>query len=223
MTRIAFYFDFISPYSWLALTQAKAMSSRLGFKWDLRPVVYAKLLEAHSLLGPGEVPAKRQAMFADVVRCAHLLDQPFSGPPAHPFRSLAALRVACLFREEEGALDLVLALANAAWAEGRDLTDMTVLTEIVAAEGLPAEALAERIQEPELKADLRALTHGALAAGVFGVPTFIHDGELFWGHDRLGHLEKRITGDLPAAGEQVKELLRRPRGTDRPSLRLKGK
>jgi len=218
MTQVPFYFDFISPYSWLALTQAPDMSSRLGIRWVLRPVVYAKLLEAHSLLGPGEVPAKRQAMFADVVRCARLLGQPFSGPPAHPFRSLESLRVACLFRKEDGALDLCLALANAAWAEGRDLTDMAVLTEVVAGQGLPADGLEDRIREPDLKADLRALTQGALATGVFGVPTFIHDGELFWGQDRLRHLEARITGDLPAAREQVEELLKRPRGTDRPSL-----
>jgi len=223
MIQVPFYFDFISPYSWLALTQAPKMSARLGIRWELRPVVYAKLLEAHGLLGPGEVPAKRKAMFADLLRCSHLLGQPFSGPPAHPFRSLQALRIACLFRKQDGALDLCLALANAAWAEGRDLTDMAVLAEVVAAQGLPAEGLEERLQEPDLKADLRALTDGALAAGVFGVPTFLHDGELFWGHDRMEHLEKRITGDLPPAGEQLKELQRLRRGTDRPSLPVKGK
>jgi 2-hydroxychromene-2-carboxylate isomerase len=117
------------------MTQAQAMSARLEIRWDLRPVVYAKLLETHGLLGPGEVPAKRRAMFADVVRCARLLGQPFSGPPA---------------------------------------------------QGLPAAWLADRIREPCLKADLRALTQGALTEGVFGVPTFICDGDLFWGHDRPG-------------------------------------
>ena len=219
MTEVRFYFDFISPFSWLALTQAPEMAKRLGFRWDLRPVVYARLLDANGLMGPGEVPAKRKIVFADAVRCAQRLGKNLTGPPVHPFRSLDALRVAVLFRKDPRSLNLCVALADAAWAEGRDLADMGVLEDVVTATGLPTDNLAQRINDRTIKNQLRTFTQGAVSAGIFGVPTFIHQGEILWGHDRLSHLEEMITGKLVTRADLVDSLLRRPRGIDRPGVR----
>jgi len=219
VTEVRFYFDFISPFSWLALTQAPEMAKRLGFRWDLRPVVYARLLDANGLMGPGEVPAKRKIVFADAVRCAQRLGKSLVGPPVHPFRSLDALRVVCLFRKESASLNLSLALADAAWAEGRDLADLSVLEDVVSAAGLPADNLRQRINDQSIKNRLRTFTQGAVSAGIFGVPTFIHQGETLWGHDRLIHLEEMITGKLVTRSDLVDSLLKRPRGIDRPGVR----
>jgi 2-hydroxychromene-2-carboxylate isomerase len=213
---VRFYFDFISPYSWLALTQAADMARRCHIRWDLRPVVYAKLLDAHGLLGPGETPVRRRAMYADVMRCAMKLGQTVNGPPSHPFRSLEALRVAILFRQSQQALDLCLALAGAAWSQGRDLTDRTTLAQVVGACGLDGNHLEARIHDPGVKDELRRFTGEAIDEGVFGVPTFIHDGELFWGHDRMAHLEDYLNGILPPVVPRLNALLKRPRGADRP-------
>lgn len=107
VTRTAhFYLDFISPYSWLALMQAERFATEHAVRWDVRPVVYAALLQANGLVGPAEVQAKRRYTFRDIVRCAHELGLRLSGPPEHPFRSLEALRTAYLFREEPQALRL---------------------------------------------------------------------------------------------------------------------
>jgi hypothetical protein len=59
------------------------------------------------------------------------------------------------------------------------------------------------------------MTEEAIAAGVFGVPTFVHEGELFWGHDRLDALARRLSGTTPAPGNLEQEILARPRGVDR--------
>ena len=214
--QVRFYFDFISPYSWLALTQAADMARRCRIGWDLRPVVYAKLLDEHGLLGPGETPVRRRAMYADVMRCAMKLGQTVKGPPAHPFRSLEALRVAILFRQSPQALDLCLALADAAWSQGRDLTDLATLEEVVGACGLDGKGLEVRIHEQSIKDDLRRFTGEAIDEGVFGVPTFIHDGEFFWGHDRMATLEDYLNGVLPPVAPHLDALLKRPRGADRP-------
>ncbi len=210
MRTIPFYFDLVSPYSWLALRQVETFAAHHGVAFSPRPVVYAALLEAAGLVGPVESPTKRAYTFTDVVRCARRLGLPITGPPAHPFRSLQALRVACLFRREQGGLALCAALAHAAWGEGRDLEDPSVLAGVVEAAGLPAGKLEERCRTPEIKEDLRRLTAEAVAAGVFGVPTFVLDGELFWGHDRLDHLADRLSGGLDDPRETAAALLTRP-------------
>ncbi|CAN5772286.1 hypothetical protein BH20GEM1_BH20GEM1_14120 [soil metagenome] len=175
---IRVYFDFISPYSYLALTQLAAYGARYRVAWE----------------------------------------------PAHPFRSLDALRVATLFGDDPRALELAVALASACWGEGRDLTDWNVLAEIVGRVGLgsPAAAgsaadLAALASEPEVKQALQQRTAAAIEAGVFGVPTFELEGELFWGHDRLEHLAARLEGRLPDLAAPAGILEARPRAADRPS------
>lgn len=215
MRSIGLHFDFVSPYSWLALMQSAAFAERLGIRWDLRPVVYAKLLEFHGLIGPAETEAKRRYTFADVGRCADELGVPLVGPPEHPFRSLEALRVATLFRSEPRLLDLCVAIANGCWGEGLDLTDPAVLRERVRHVGLDDANLEQRIAEPETKRGLIDATEDARRRGVFGVPTFEWDGELFWGHDRMDHLARRLQGRLEPRGELLQRMLDRPFGVRR--------
>jgi 2-hydroxychromene-2-carboxylate isomerase len=115
-----------------------------------------------------------------------------------------------------------VALATACWGEGRDLTDIAVLQGVVADAGLPSDDLAQRIASPEVKALLRDATEAALAAGVFGVPTFRCGGELFWGQDRMGQLAARLQGTLSGSAEQAEAMEETPRGADRDSSPLRG-
>ena len=218
---VRFYFDFVSPYSWIALMGAGAFARKHRVRWDLRPIVYAKLLDAHGLTGPGEVTARRRYLFADVVRSAAAAGLEVAGPPSHPFRSLEALRVFCLYRDDPGALPLAAAIADAAWGAGRDLTDGTVLEGVVRDAGFDADHLADRIAAPEVKSALRDLTGEAIDAGLFGVPTFALDDELFWGQDRMSQLAGRMAGRIGDPGPRAAELSRRPRGADRPGAPLK--
>ena len=191
---ITFYLDFISPYTWLALMRSKSFAEEHGIRWDLRPVVYAALLDAHGLVGPAESEAKRRYTFHDIVRLAQAHGLEFAGPPSHPFRSLEALRTQVLFREDPQALELAMRLSHACWGEGRDLTDLGVLRGVVDEVGLDVSDLEERISTPQTKHGLRALTEDAIARGVFGVPTFLHGEAMFWGHDRLDQLAVSLAG-----------------------------
>jgi 2-hydroxychromene-2-carboxylate isomerase len=194
---VIFYLDFISPYTWLALTQARTFGERHDVRWELRPVVYAALLDAHGLVGPVETPAKRRYTIRDVARSASALGLRLVGPPEHPFRSIEALRALTLFRDDPLALGLAVGLADAAWGEGRSLTDAAVLEDVVTSVGLDADRLAERIAATGIKEALRRSTEEALDRGVFGVPTFVYDDELFWGHDRMEQLARRIAERQP--------------------------
>lgn len=212
---IRLYFDVVSPYTWLALLEAGAFARRNGIIWDPRPVVYGALLGAWGLLGPVEVPVKRDYTVRDVARCARLLGRRLVGPPAHPFRSVEALRAFLLFRGTVPPLPLAVALADAAWGEGRDLTDASVLAEVVRRAGADPAGLEARLRDDGVKQELRDRTEEARGRGIFGVPTFEYDGRLFWGHDRLPHLEAVLQGRLPASPPEVEEVLRRPAGVRR--------
>lgn len=215
MQSVAIHLDFVSPYTWLALMQAEAFAERHGIRFELHPVVYAALLDAHGLIGPVETPAKRRYTLHDVARSASSLGLRLVGPPRHPFRSLEALRTLMLFRDDPLELRLAVLLADACWGEGRELTELAVLEEIVARAGLDGRALATRIGTPEIKGALRRATAEAADRGVFGVPTFALGDELFWGHDRLAALARRLAGEPPPAAETVKRLIARPSGAER--------
>lgn len=212
---VKFYLDFVSPYTWLALMRSEEFAAAHGLRWEPCPVVYAALLDANGLIGPVETPAKRRYTFQDVAHCAHRFGIRLTGPPEHPFRSLEALRTLYHFRRAPQAHRLAVRISDACWGEGKDLADLDVLRDVVASVGLDPEGLDQRISSPAIKSGLRELTDEALRLGVFGVPTFVWNGELFWGHDRLETLAGRLAGRIPAANQLVGSLLDRPIGAER--------
>ncbi|HET6343267.1 MAG TPA: 2-hydroxychromene-2-carboxylate isomerase, partial [Gemmatimonadota bacterium] len=215
---IRLFFDFISPYSYLALTQVERFGEEHGIAWIVRPILYAAVLERRGLIGPAEEPVKREYTTRDIVRAADRLGVPLIGPPEHPFNSLAALRTLCVFQDDPRALRLAVRLSTLCWGKGQPLTRPETLIAAVEECGLATAGLDERIATPQIKDRLRANTEEALAAGVFGVPTFIWEGEVFWGHDRMAHLADRLTGRLVSPEARGAVLAARPRGAERPSV-----
>lgn len=215
MTEVPIYFDLVSPYAFLALQRLDSFAREHGVRFVPKPVVYGALLNQTGLVGPVEVAVKRRYTLGDIRRCAALLGLPLVGPPQHPFRSLEAMRAICLCPTDADALRLAVALARACWCDGADLTDIEVLRRAVQAQGLDAEDLESRLGQVATKQRLIAQTRTALEAGVFGVPTFELDGELFWGHDRLDHLAARLHGQIPAPEVELQVLIDRPAGVVR--------
>ena len=210
MKQLIVYFDFISPYAWLAIGEAPQRLARFDVQLEFRPVVFSKLLDAAGLVGPVESDAKRPNAILDVMRCAQALGRKIEAPPEHPFRSIEALRTVCLFQDDPLQPQLVRALTDTAWEQGKDLTDIDLLAAVVAAVGLDPTDLEQRIAQPEVKNRLFAFTAEAIEAGAFGVPSFLLDGELFWGHDRIDQIERRLEGEPPPNPEKLREILDRP-------------
>jgi 2-hydroxychromene-2-carboxylate isomerase len=196
------YFDVASPFAYLGLTQLPALAAT-GVRPRLVPILVGALFrDLHQADVPWlAMPAPKQRYVGlDMQRWARWWGEPFDMPRKFPQRTVAAQRL-CLLAAQDGwqtGVRVATALARAMWAEQRDIEDLEALRAILDAadlpEGLPARWLA-RTQDPAIKAALAANTAAAEGAGVFGVPTFIVDGQhLFWGQDRLALVARALAG-----------------------------
>lgn len=204
---VAFYFDPISPYAWLAGLQVGRLDAA-GIALDFRPVLFAGLLAAHGNKGPAEIPAKRAYTFRDVMRQAQSLGVHAEGPPAHPFNPLRALRMCIALDDGAARRRFGLALMDAAWARGLDLAAPDELVRIADENELDGAALSQRADDPGVKERLAAQTSAATAAGIFGVPTFVCADEIFWGADRIDAVLRRAAGHAIDEAELAAKLAR---------------
>lgn len=207
---VEFYFDFLSPYAYFSWLHARPRCAGAGVAFVPRPVLLSALLGDN--LGPAEIPRKRAFLIRDTLRYAGRHHIPFTFPDPHPFRSVEALRLA--LPEVSGADQerVIDALWHAGWAEGRDLGDPEELARVLDRAGLDGAALVAATRQPEVKEALRRQTDEARARGVFGVPSFHVNGELFWGHDRVDDLCEYLAGDDPLDRDALAALLARPPG-----------
>ncbi len=176
MKRADWYFDFISPYSYLQFTELARL--RTSFEIHLQPILLAGVLAHWGQLGPAEIPPKRSFTYRQVRWLARRRGLPLSLPQAHPFNPLPLLRLAIHLHVSDEVVDRLFAFV---WREGKIPDDKASWDELVAELGVTE---AERaIADETVKQRLRTNTEAAIAAGVFGVPTLVIDDMLFWGSD----------------------------------------
>jgi 2-hydroxychromene-2-carboxylate isomerase len=186
------YWDFSSPFAYLGSTQAEAVAKKHGATLVWRPMLLGGVFRA---IGQADVPlatwsdAKKKYTFDDMLRWAAYWDVPFKFPSNFPTNSLKAMR-AYLALPEDRQPAFRERTFRAYWAEDRNITDDSVLGELIGDDG--AQVLA-RTQDPAVKKALIDATEHAVKAGVFGAPTWVVDGkELFWGQDRLALVEREL-------------------------------
>lgn len=188
-----FWFDFSSPYAYLASTQIDALAARTGATLRWRPMLLGAVFRQ---VGQVDAPmlaaneAKQRHYLLDMTRWADWYGAPFRFPSTFPIRSVLPLRA---FLAHPDPVPFAHAVFRAAWGEDRDVTDPAVLRDCGATDEVLAAA-------PDQKQALIDATAEAVAAGVFGAPTCIVDGKwLFWGQDRLDMVEKCLRGWQPPA------------------------
>jgi 2-hydroxychromene-2-carboxylate isomerase len=180
------YFDVASPYSYFGLTQLPELARVTGTTPVMHPILLGGLFRD---IGQADAPllvmsdAKRRYILEELNRWSHWWGVPFEMPRKFPQRTITAQRM-CVIAPADARLRLASALGRAMWAEQRDLEQVETLRQILENVGLPREWV-ERVAEPEVKAELVRETAAAKQAGCFGVPTFVVDGNLVWGQDRL--------------------------------------
>jgi len=188
---IDFYFEFASPYGYLASTRIDDLAARHHREVIWHPIMLGAAFKETGARPLVHTPLKGPYLRHDVPRFARLLDVPFIEPPVMPANSLAASR-ACVWLEDGApalAKRFAKAVFHAHWGEGRDIGAPEQVADIAAPLGIERAALLAAVADPAIKERLRAATAAALARGVFGSPFVFVDGEGFWGADRLDQVE----------------------------------
>jgi len=206
MRRVLWYFDFVSPFSYLSLARLGELPPDAVV--DYRPVLFAGLLAHFGQKGPAEIDAKRRWTYRWCQWSAERLGVPFRFPATHPFNPLHHLRLAIAAGTTPSA---VRAIFEELWTTGVDPSDplrFGVLSEKLAVE--PA-----RLASPEVKDALRRNTDEAVAAGVFGVPSFIAGAELFWGVDSADFLKAFLADGSLLERDEMRRLDALPVGAQR--------
>lgn len=201
------YFDFVSPFSYLQSTRLEAFAERAQVR--CRPVLFAGLLKHWETKGPAEIAPKRQATFEHVAWLAHANAIPLVLPAMHPFVPLPLLRLSIASGD---SVDVVRRLFAFVWRDGHLPIDeaafASLLAELCVA---PTE-----LEAPAVKQALRENTDAAIAAGVFGVPTAVIECERYWGFDATPMVLARLSGDPFFESEALRAARRLPEGVQSP-------
>jgi 2-hydroxychromene-2-carboxylate isomerase len=202
------YFDIISPFAHIALMRLDEIRAHRPVV--LRPIVFGAVLKACGQLGPAEIASKRVHTYRLATHAAAAAGVPFRFPPAHPFNPLAMLRLLTALDGGEAAVRAAFAQV---WGQGRDANDSAVLAAVAEAAGDP-DAM-NRIGEQPVKDGLRAATEEAIAAGIFGVPSLLIDGEIFWGVDAMAMALDYLADPAGFLGGEMARVSRLPVGLQR--------
>ncbi len=206
MRALTWYFDFVSPYSYISFKRLGELPGDLVL--ELRPVLFAGLLQHHGQKGPAEIPAKRRWTYRWCTWWAGELGIAFRFPAAHPFNPLHHLRLAIAAgptRENVGRI------FDALWTGGGDAADPSAFSKLAQALGVDES----RLGLPEIKDRLRRNTEDAAQRGVFGVPTFEVDGELFWGADAIGFVNAYLSNSAVLENDEMRRADALPVGAAR--------
>jgi 2-hydroxychromene-2-carboxylate isomerase len=220
MKAIDFWFDPISPFAYLAFEKLPQTLQGLSYAVRYRPVLFAALLKHHGQLGPAEIAPKRDWTYRHIAWAAHTQGTPLQMPAAHPFNPLPLLRLA-MACAQGGACNRYVAerIFHWVWRSGADAGDASrvqALAQKLQAERQAWDGTAFNDPASELvKAQLKANTDEAIALGLFGVPSMVVDGKLFWGMDALPMLRAYLDGDAWFAGDEWNAVARMPVGVVR--------
>ncbi len=207
MSPATWYFDFISPFSYLQLRSVLGWRNRI----DIRPVpiLFGAVLQQIGQLGPAEIKGKREFTYRFVQWQAERANIPLCFPRAHPFNPMVALRLAIAADSSWSAIEAIFAHI---WQHGHD-ADAASLAPV--ARHLGIDDIAKAVDAADVKAQLRANTDGAIAAGVYGVPTLRVGDEMFFGNDATPMIEEWLTNPDRFASVEYRRIANLPLGVER--------
>ena len=195
---VDYYFTPVSPWTYLGHARFAQLLRDTGSAVKVRPVDFGAIFPVSGGLPlPKRAPQRQAYRLIELARFRDALGVPLNVQPAHfPVSGDLASRLIIAVDQADGALpalDLAGRLGRAVWAEERNIADAATLATLLAEAGLPADRLAQA-EAPAVAERYAADTREAIAAGVFGAPSYVIDGEIFWGQDRLDFVARRLRG-----------------------------
>jgi len=193
---VDYYMTPISPYVYLGHQRFVAIAGRHGATVAVKPINLGLVFPVSGGVPLSKRAPQRQAYrLVELARWSRHLGVPLNLHPKHfPVSAEIASQfiLAALERSTDAALELAFAFGRALWAEDRDIADAATVTAIAATCGADAAALAARADAPDIATRYAVLTQEAIDRGIFGAPTYVYAGELFWGQDRLDFLDRAL-------------------------------
>jgi len=190
--EVEFFFDYGSPFSYLANTQLEGLAARTGARVIYRPMLLGGVFKETGNSSPIAIEAKRKYMMADLERWARHYGVPPLRNAHFPINTIRLMRGACAAERLGVFAPYHRAIYDAFWRDGLNLGEAAVVREVLRCAGLDAERIAALSEEHAVKEALRASTQAAVARGAFGAPTFFIGDQMFWGNDRLMFVEEAL-------------------------------
>jgi len=206
MRRLEWFFDFVSPFSYLAFIRLAEFPE--GVDIVCRPVLFAGLLNHWNQKGPAEIPPKRAWTNRWCTWSAERLGVRFCFPAVHPFNPLPHLRLAIAAGNTPHAIEQIF---ETIWTTGADPSDAAAFDALRSSLGVEQS----KLSSPEIKNALRSATEQAVSYGIFGVPTLRIDGELFWGVDATDFARAYLADPALLHSEKMHRLISLPFGAAR--------
>ena len=182
---LEFYFDFISPYSFLAHKQIRKIENKEGIKIIYKPVLLGGLHNLHGIKAPAFIPAKAKHMVRDCKLIAEKNNIRFKFNSYFPIRSLNLMRGVLVAEEDNVKKYYIDNIFNTIWQDGLNMNDAIVIQKILQNLNINPKTFSLRTTSSLIKDLLRKKTNDAYEKGVFGAPTFVVNNKIFWGQDRI--------------------------------------
>lgn len=189
---IDFYFDFSSPYGYLAAKRIEEIAAKHGRSVNWHPHLIGAVFPTTGSKPLLDIPLKGDYARRDLPRTARRLGIPFRLPDPFPFMSVAAARAFYWLSDSDPdkAKKLAMALYDRAFGAGEEISSPGAVIAVASALGIDADALRDALNDPAVKGQLKQEVDAAIALGVFGSPYIVVDGEPFWGHDKLEEIDR---------------------------------
>ena len=182
---LEFYFDFISPYSFLAHKQIRKIENKEGIKIIYKPVLLGGLHNLHGIKAPAFIPAKAKHMVRDCKLIAEKNDIRFKFNAYFPIKTLNLMRGVLVAEEDNVKKYYIDNIFNTIWQDGLNMNDTIVIQKILQNLNINPKTFSLRINSSLIKDLLKKKTNEAHQKGVFGAPTFVVNNKIFWGQDRI--------------------------------------
>ena len=182
---IEFYFDFVSPYSFLAHKQIKNIENREGIKIRYNPILLGGLHNLHGIKAPAFIPAKAKHMIRDCKLIAEKNEIKFKFNSYFPIRSLNLMRGVLVAEEDNIKSHYIDNIFNTIWQDGLNMNDDIIIEKVLKNLNVNPKTFILRIASSLIKESLRKKTSEAYIKGIFGAPTFVANNKIFWGQDRI--------------------------------------
>ena len=188
-----FYFDFISPYSFLAHKEVRKIENKVGIKIRYKPMLLGGLHNLHGIKAPAFIPAKAKHMVRDCKLIAQRNNVKFKFNAYFPIKSLNLMRGVLVAEEDNIKNYYIDNIFNTIWQDGLNMNDDIIVQKILKNLNVNPKTFALRAASSSIKDSLRKKTSEAYEKGIFGAPTFVSNNKIFWGQDRIEFVLKEAS------------------------------